>query len=164
MNNTTSFPRMHVSFYVSNLEKTIAFYNTFFDQQPEKVEDGYTKYILEKPSLIISFIENPERVQAHFGHLGFQVESVDAVISRLAEVKSKSLLTKEEVGVNCCYALQDKFWVNDPDGYQWEVYYFHQDAKFNDPRYENAEDGEALCCTSSETEEAPCAATACKSV
>ena len=23
---------------------------------------------------------------------------------------------------DCCYALQDKFWVSDPDGNRWEVY------------------------------------------
>jgi len=68
---------MHVSLYVSNLAASVNFYTTFFGQAAEKIKPGYAKYILEKPSLIISFIENPERVQQNFGHLGFQLETVE---------------------------------------------------------------------------------------
>jgi hypothetical protein len=31
------------------------------------------------------------------------------------------------MGVDCCYALQDKSWVADPDGNEWEVFVVHQD-------------------------------------
>lgn len=138
---------MHVSLYVSDLNKTIDFYNQFFGQSPAKVKPQYAKYLLDSPSLIISFIENPERVQQHFGHLGFQVETVEELNIRLWEARKKKIVAKEETGTNCCYAKQDKFWVNDPDGVQWEVYYFHADAEFNDPHYE----GEKVdtCCSSS---------------
>src|ERR1051326_8640675 len=119
------FPRMHVSLYVSDIAKSVEFYSQFFGQEPAKVKPDYAKYILEKPSLIISFVENKERVQCNFGHLGFQVETPAELEERLTLVKRKNLVTKEELGTNCCYAKQDKFWVNDPDGVQWEVYYFH---------------------------------------
>jgi hypothetical protein len=33
-----------------------------------------------------------------------------------------------EDGVECCYALQDKVWVSDPDGAPWEVYTVLADA------------------------------------
>jgi catechol 2,3-dioxygenase-like lactoylglutathione lyase family enzyme len=139
------FPRMHVSLYVSNLHKTIEFYNSFFSNEPVKVKPGYAKYILDEPSLIISFVENNERVQENFGHLGFQVETEEDLNLKLWDAKKKNIVTKEEVGTSCCYAKQDKFWVNDPDGVQWEVYYFHEDVEFNDPHYELAE--ASACCT-----------------
>lgn len=133
------FPRMHASLYVSDLAKTIEFYSSFFGIEPVKVKPMYAKFVLDAPSLIISFVENKERVQQNFGHLGLQVETIEELNKRLWEARMKSLVTKEETGTNCCYAKQDKFWVTDPDGVQWEVYYFHEDAEFNDPHYEMKE-------------------------
>jgi catechol 2,3-dioxygenase-like lactoylglutathione lyase family enzyme len=147
---TNQFPRMHVSFYVSDIGKSVNFYTSFFGQEPAKVKPGYAKYVLDKPSLIISFVENKERVQSNFGHVGFQVETPEQLTERLADAKMKNLVSREEIGTNCCYATQDKFWVNDPDNVQWEVYYFHADAEFNDPHYTLAE--ASACCTVSTTE------------
>ena len=147
--NTPVFPRMHVSLYVSDLEKSIDFYSAFFGTEPVKVKPHYAKYVLESPSLIISFVENQERVQQNFGHLGFQVETVEELNIKLWEARKKKLVSKEEIGTNCCYAKQDKFWVSDPDGVQWEVYYFHADAEFNDPHYELSE--ASSCCMPQES-------------
>lgn len=141
---------MHVSLYVSNIEQTVNFYNTFFGQEPTKVKPKYAKYTLESPSLIISFVENAERVQGNFGHLGFQVETKAEVEERMAAMKVHGLVSLEEMGTACCYAVQDKFWVTDPDGVQWEVYYFHADAEFNDPHYET-EEASACCMPQAET-------------
>lgn len=151
MNANNPFPRMHVSIYVKNINDTVNFYNNFFGQQADKIKPGYAKYILEKPSLIISFVENAERVQQNFGHLGFQVETLEELAFWLEKTKTNGLKVKEEIGTNCCYALQDKFWVSDPDGVQWEVYYFHEDAAFNDPHYETT-DAEACCMPAQKTE------------
>jgi catechol 2,3-dioxygenase-like lactoylglutathione lyase family enzyme len=141
----SAFPRMHISLYVSNLAATVNFYNTFFGRQASKIKPRYAKYVLDQPSLIISFVENPDRVQAHFGHLGFQVETTGELEQRLQDAKTAGLVSKVETGTACCYAVQDKFWVTDPDGTQWEVYYFHEDAEFNDPHYEQPE---TACCMS----------------
>ena len=135
---------MHVSLYVSNLAASVNFYSTFFGQPATKVKPGYAKYVLDSPSLIISFIENPERVQANFGHLGFQVETFEEMSNRLVQARAQGIVSKEEIGTSCCYAVQDKFWATDPDGVQWEVYYFHEDAEFNDPHYES-QDASACC-------------------
>ncbi|MFN0032393.1 MAG: ArsI/CadI family heavy metal resistance metalloenzyme [Flavobacteriales bacterium] len=140
----TNFPRMHVSIYVSDIQKTVEFYTSFFGKEPEKVRPDYVKYILDSPSLIISFVENAERVQQNFGHLGFQVETEADLNIKLWEAKKHGLVPREEMGTNCCYAKQDKFWVTDPDGVQWEVYYFHADAEFNDPHFETTQ--AAACC------------------
>src|SRR4026208_124915 len=154
------YPRMHASLYVSDIQNTVNFYTQFFGQEPVKVKPGYAKFVLENPSLIISFVENKERVQSNFGHLGFQVETPEDLNIKLWEAKKKNLVAREEMGTNCCYAKQDKFWVNDPDGVQWEVYYFHADAEFNDPHYEMSE--ASACCSptdkaaAGETEKACC--------
>lgn len=144
----STFPRMHVSLYVSDLEKTVKFYTSFFGQEPDKVKPSYAKFMLSKPALIISFVENAARVQQNFGHLGFQVETLEELRGKLEDAKSKNLVNREEIGTACCYAVQDKFWVEDPDGVQWEVYYFHEDAAFNDPHFE--EQDASACCMPSE--------------
>ncbi|GAB3300646.1 hypothetical protein GCM10027511_15910 [Hymenobacter humi] len=153
------FPRMHVSLYVSDLTATVNFYTAFFGQPATKIKRGYAKYVLDKPSLIISFVENPDRVQSHFGHLGFQVETVEELDERLAVARKAGLVSREEMGTSCCYAKQDKFWVNDPDGVEWEVYYFHADAEFNDPRYQEESDSatNSQCCIAPAKQAAPAA-------
>lgn len=143
---TNPFPRMHVSLYVANLEATVNFYNTFFGKPADKIKPHYAKYILDQPSLIISFVENPERVQQNFGHLGFQVETKDDVMLKMLTLKKQGLTIREEMGSNCCYALQDKFWVTDPNGVQWEVYYFNADSEFNDPHFEEGAENMATAC------------------
>jgi len=147
------YPRMHVSLYVKNLASTVNFYNTFFGKPADKIKPKYAKYILESPSLIISFIENEERARSNFGHLGFQVESKEEMETRLAVARNQGIVSKEEIGTACCYAIQDKFWVSDPDGVQWEVYYFHEDSDFNDPHYEMESASE--CCMPEAAENKP---------
>ena len=146
---------MHVSLYVSDISKSVEFYTQFFGQEPAKVKSAYAKYVLEKPSLIISFVENKERVQSNFGHVGFQVETLQELDAKLADARMKNLVSREEIGTNCCYAKQDKFWVNDPDGVQWEVYFFHADAEFNDPHYE-MNTADACCTVSGEETKSAC--------
>ncbi|MEL6696275.1 MAG: ArsI/CadI family heavy metal resistance metalloenzyme [Bacteroidota bacterium] len=135
MTQLPSFPRMHVSLYVTDIDKTVQFYDQFFDQPASKQMPKYAKYILEAPRLIISFVERPDRVQPNFGHLGFQVETKEILAAHHSRIKTTGLATLEEKGTNCCYALQDKYWVSDPDGHRWEVYYFHEDVEWNDPAY-----------------------------
>ncbi len=144
------FPKMHVSLYVKNIQRTIEFYRNFFGEEPAKQKADYAKFHLNKPALIISFVENPEKVSAAFGHLGFQMDTRQEVMERLDKSRELGLVVKEEMGTACCYALQDKFWVEDPDGYQWEVYYFHRDVEFNDPHY-STEQANA-CCTPNQNE------------
>lgn len=156
--NTNPFPRMHVSLYVADLAATVRFYDAFFGQPAAKIKPGYAKYVLDAPSLIISFVQNPARVASNFGHLGFQVETVTELAERLAAAKAAGLVQREELGTACCYAKQDKFWVNDPDGTEWEVYYFHEDAEFNDPRYQDEYDqagATSQCCIAPAAQTAP---------
>lgn len=144
---------MHMSFYVSDIASTVNFYSTFFGVPASKVKPGYAKYELSEPGLIISFIENKERVQSNFGHVGIQVGSKEEMESRLEVARKQGIVSKEEIGTSCCFAVQDKFWADDPDGIQWEVYYFHEDVEFNDPKF--AEEDASACCMPLEREEKP---------
>ncbi|MDX1957953.1 MAG: ArsI/CadI family heavy metal resistance metalloenzyme [Leptospiraceae bacterium] len=139
-----SYPRTHISLYVSDIEKSKEFYERFFQRKAVKLKEDYAKFILDEPSLIISFVENPEKVNPSFGHLGFQVETKEELQAKLEEFKASQFELREEMDINCCYAYQDKFWVEDPDGHQWEIYYFHADSEFSDPRFQ--ESTAQACC------------------
>lgn len=152
-----NFPRMHVSLYVANVEATTQFYTQLFGAEPSKRREGYVKWNLENPALIISFVQNPDKVQAKFGHLGFQLETLEELKQRRATAVAAGLPVRDELGVNCCYANADKAWVTDPDGYEWELYYFHEDVEFNDPHYTLNASEAGQCCINTTTSETPAA-------
>ena len=120
--------KFHIGLNVSDIKQTTAFYKKLFGQEPVKVEEGYSKFELDNPGLIISFIES-EKVGPQFGHLGIRVNSRADLADKKKAVESLIDIKLEEKSSTCCYAVQDKFWVNDPDGYEWEVYHFIKDAE-----------------------------------
>jgi len=115
--------RMHVSMFVGDLEETVKFYQVFFGQPPTKHLADYAKFEVSEPPLVISF--NPDRKPTPGGavnHLGVQVKSTDIVMAMKERFAAAGFLTDEEVATPCCYAVQTKVWVGDPDGNRWEVY------------------------------------------
>jgi catechol 2,3-dioxygenase-like lactoylglutathione lyase family enzyme len=126
----------HISLYVSSLEASLRFYTAFLGLSPSKVKAKYAKFNLQDPLLVLSLVENPERAQGGFGHLGIVVDNTQAVKDwmKQAQARGTEIVLVEE-GARCCYAKQDKFWVKDPDGVQWEIYTFHEDSEWNDPEY-----------------------------
>ena len=78
-------------------------------------------------------------------HLGIQVPSTEAVRAAADRLKAEGLATFEEENIDCCYALQDKVWVTDPNGYKWEVFV----VKVGDtqPAVQASAAGEACCAT-----------------
>jgi len=144
--------KSHISLYVSDIEASSTFYTAFLGQAPVKTKTTYAKFELSEPALVLSLVQNPARVQSQFGHLGLVVESTEQVNDWMEAAKTRGLdIALVETGTRCCYALQDKFWVKDPDGVQWEVYTFHADSEWNDPNYTASEQrdepaAEAVCC------------------
>ncbi|MEV0237997.1 ArsI/CadI family heavy metal resistance metalloenzyme [Nonomuraea sp. NPDC050786] len=115
--------RMHISMFVSDLAESVKFYEVFFGQPPTKYLDDYAKFEVAEPPLVISF--NPDRKPVPGGavnHLGVQVKSTDIVMAMKERFAAAGFLTDEEVATPCCYAVQTKVWVGDPDGNRWEVY------------------------------------------
>ncbi|MFY0599167.1 MAG: VOC family protein [Cyclobacteriaceae bacterium] len=127
--------KFHLSLFVSDVEKSVAFYEKLFDQPVSKTKTDYFKFDLDNPGLVISFIKSPDKVKSDFGHLGFRVENLEALEGKKKLLKESLDITLEEENVACCYAKQDKFWVNDPDGYEWEVYHFLEDVNTDEPKH-----------------------------
>lgn len=142
--------KSHISLYVSDINKSTEFYTRFLGLNPVKTKPDYAKFELSDPALVLSLVQNPERVQANFGHLGLVVDSKAAVTAwqTLAQERGLAIVLVENQ-TRCCYALQDKFWVHDPDGVQWEVYTFHENSEWNDPQFSSVQAKEkvnAVCC------------------
>src|SRR5207247_5813979 len=128
-------PKVHVNMTVSSLEKSRAFYEKFFGVAPVKVKPGYVKFLPPFGPLNLALSEAaPVESRGHVDHMGIQVESAEIVMRELARVKAAGLPVREEIGVNCCHANQDKFWVRDPDGVEWEVYYLNYDLEDETPK------------------------------
>jgi catechol 2,3-dioxygenase-like lactoylglutathione lyase family enzyme len=123
-------PRVHVHMAVSNLEKSREFYEKFFGVAPVKVKPGYVKFLPRFGPLNLALSQaQPSGQGGHVDHMGIQVESQEIVVRELERVKTAGLAVREEFSVDCCHANQDKFWVQDPDGVDWEVYVLNHDLE-----------------------------------
>ncbi|MCW2773697.1 MAG: hypothetical protein JWN91_2023 [Nocardioides sp.] len=114
--------RLQLALNVDDLDTSIAFYTRLFGVGPAKTKPGYANFAVAEPPLKLILIENPGQ-GGSVNHLGVEVadtESVDAEQTRLA---AAGLASVDERDTTCCYARQDKFWVEGtPNGEQWEVY------------------------------------------
>ncbi|PYM32276.1 MAG: hypothetical protein DME15_14715 [Candidatus Rokuibacteriota bacterium] len=123
-------PKVHVHMTVSNLEKSRAFYERFLGVGPVKVKPGYVKFLPAFGPLNLALSEaGPSEGRGRVDHMGIQVESQAIVVREMERVKAAGLPVREEFSVNCCHANQDKFWVQDPDGVEWEVYVLNHDIE-----------------------------------
>ncbi len=111
----------HVSLNVTNIDASVAFYEKAFGVPPVKRKPGYAKFDLEQPSLNLTMQEGP-RTGVNASHFGIQVASSEDVAAAWARFKAANLETTTEENTSCCYALQDKVWIADPDGNAWEVF------------------------------------------
>ena len=130
----------HVSLNVTNLDASVAFYEKVFDVPATKRRPGYAKFDLQAPSLNLSMVEAP-RSGVNASHFGIQVASTDDVAQAAERFKRSGLPTFAEENTSCCYAVQDKVWVEDPDGNMWEVFVVKGDS----PTMREGE--QTACCT-----------------
>src|SRR5579872_6042885 len=132
----------HVSLNVSNVDASVAFYEKLFHVQATKRRPGYAKFDLSEPNLNLTMQEAP-RTGVNASHFGVQVHSTEDVAAAWTRFKDAGLPTKTEDDTTCCYALQDKVWVEDPDGNMWEVFVVKGEAAtmHDDPRQTSA-----ACC------------------
>jgi catechol 2,3-dioxygenase-like lactoylglutathione lyase family enzyme len=111
----------HVSLNVSNIDASVAFYEKVFGSPASKRRPGYAKFDLASPSLNLTMQEAP-RTGVNASHFGVQVAGSEDVAAAWTRFKEAGLKTLTEENTECCYALQDKVWVEDPDGNSWEVF------------------------------------------
>jgi catechol 2,3-dioxygenase-like lactoylglutathione lyase family enzyme len=135
--------RVQLALNVSDLEAAIGFYSRLFGAEPAKRRPGYANFALAEPPLKLVLMENPAAGGGTLNHLGVEVESTDEVTVATRRLTAEGLATDVEENVSCCYAVQDKVWVTDPDGARWEVYTVLADAPNLQPVGSVA--GEAPC-------------------
>ncbi len=114
--------KAHLALNVRNVENSIDFYKSMLGIEPSKVRTGYAKFDVANPPLNLTLNEIPFGDRGALSHLGIQVATTDDVNSIRNAWQEKGLVPRDEIQTTCCYALQDKAWVNDPDGNEWEVF------------------------------------------
>ncbi len=137
--------KAHVSVNVRNVERSIDFYRKMFGIEPSKVRTGYAKFDVQNPPLNLALNEVPTLTEAGaLSHLGLQVSSTDDVLAIRTRWAAAGLVTRDEMKTDCCYATQDKTWVHDPDGNEWEAFVVLKD---NLPEVATASAATSCCTT-----------------
>jgi len=114
--------KAHLALNVKNVEDSLEFYKKMLGIEPSKVRIGYAKFDVENPPLNLTLNQVPFNGQGALSHLGIQVAATEDVLAMRGRWEEQGLVPREEMQTTCCYALQDKAWVNDPDGNEWEVF------------------------------------------
>lgn len=121
--------RLQLALNVDDLETSIAFYSALFGAEPAKTRPGYANFALTEPPLKLVLVENAGR-GGSLNHLGVEVADTATVEAEQARLAAAGLTSVDERDTTCCYARQDKFWVEgSPHGEQWEVYTVLEDAE-----------------------------------
>jgi len=143
--------RVQLALNVAKLDEAIDFYSRLFATPPAKVQTGYANFAIAEPPLKLVLMENPAEAGT-LNHLGVEVETSEAVAAATSRLQAEGLPTAVEDQTTCCYALQDKVWVDGPDGEPWEIYTVLADAdtphgqlRVSDP------DSGSVCCATSPT-------------
>ena len=138
--------RIQLALNVEDLDASITFYTALFGTEPAKVRPGYANFAVADPPLKLVLVENAGR-GGSINHLGVEVADTDVVDAEQTRLAAVGLSSADERGTTCCYAKQDKFWVeNTPNGESWEVYTVLADS----PTFAT-EDGPGCCGSQSET-------------
>ena len=145
MNETNALPaqaiKAHISLNVRNIGQSVEFYKKMLGIEPSKVRSGYVKFDVQNPPLNLALNEIPFNERGALSHLGIQVASTADVLAMRERWVKAGLNTRDEMQTSCCYAVQDKTWVSDPDGNEWEVFVVLED---NLPEASGA--GASDCC------------------
>lgn len=132
--------KAHLAINVRDVERSIEFYEKMFGIEPSKVRTGYAKFDVQTPPLNFTLNQVPFENAGALSHLGVQVGSTEDVAAVKAFWQSQGLDARDELQTTCCYALQDKAWITDPDGNEWEVFTVIED------NLAEAKSKDAACC------------------
>jgi len=142
--------RVQLALNVNDLDSSIEFYSKLFATPPAKVRPGYANFAVVEPPLKLVLIENRGE-GGSINHLGVEVDNVDSVNAEQTRLTAAGLASTDERATTCCYAKQDKFWVEGtPNGESWEVYTVLADS----PTFGGNQEASAACCAAAETEDA----------
>jgi catechol 2,3-dioxygenase-like lactoylglutathione lyase family enzyme len=124
--------KAHVALNVKSIEASVGFYSRLFGIAPMKVRPGYAKFDVRNPPLNLSLNEGVQSFNGALSHLGIQVATANDVRTVRDRWETVGLHPRDEIQTSCCYALQDKAWVRDPDGNEWEVFAVLADVEENE--------------------------------
>ncbi|HEY1827203.1 MAG TPA: ArsI/CadI family heavy metal resistance metalloenzyme [Acidimicrobiales bacterium] len=137
--------RVQLALNVSNIDAAVDFYATLFGTEPTKRQPGYANFAIAEPPLKLVLIEDTDArghgIGGALNHLGVEVATSDEVGAASGRLSDEGLTTRNEDHTTCCYAVQDKVWVSDPDGAPWEIYTVLAAAPA-----ETGLDGDGSCC------------------
>jgi catechol 2,3-dioxygenase-like lactoylglutathione lyase family enzyme len=138
--------RVQLALNVSDVDAAVDFYSKLFGVGPAKRRPGYANFAVDVPPLKLVLIENPQvrgaGLLGALNHLGVEIETSEEVSAAANRLTEAGLVTAVEENAACCYALQDKVWVDDPDGAPWEIYTVLADiAEGPGPRLRTVEPG-----------------------
>jgi len=138
--------RFHVHVSVDDLAGSIRFYTSIFGVGPAVEKSDYAKWMLEDPR--INFAISNRGGKAGVNHLGLQVDSADELAALRAQVARADIAADDEPAAQCCYAVSDKYWIEDPQGVAWETFHTLGDIPmFGNDATPRAEAAPAACCT-----------------
>jgi catechol 2,3-dioxygenase-like lactoylglutathione lyase family enzyme len=120
--------RVQLALNVDDLDAAVDFYGKLFATKPAKVRPGYANFAIAEPPLKLVLIEN-EGKGGTLNHLGVEVATSADVAAAQERLTAEGLLTATEDDVACCYARQDKVWVDGPSGEPWEIYTVLEDVE-----------------------------------
>jgi len=124
--------RVQLALNVSDIDAAVAFYTKLFGAEPAKRHPGYANFAIAEPPLKLVLIEHGAGrgagVSGALNHLGVEVESPEEVQAATRRLSSEGLAPDVQESTTCCYAVQDKAWVDDTDGVPWEIYTVLADA------------------------------------
>ena len=139
--------RVQLALNVEDVDKAVEFYSKLFGTEPVKRRAGYANFAIAEPPLKLVLIEGHGE-PGSLNHLGVEVESTDVVAAATARLTDEGLACATEDEVSCCFAVQDKVWVDDPDGEPWEIYTVLADVEMPAGELRTADPGAAdeMCC------------------
>ena len=148
--------RVQLALNVSDLEKAVTFYSRLFHAEPAKRRPGYANFAIAEPPLKLVLIEGHGE-PGTMNHLGVEVETREEVAVAASRLAAEGMATATEDEVACCFALQDKVWVDAPDGEPWEIYTVIDDVEHPAGELRSVEPGaDAMCCGSAQESAARC--------
>jgi catechol 2,3-dioxygenase-like lactoylglutathione lyase family enzyme len=121
--------RVQLALRVPDLEGSIAFYTSLFGVEPAKRRPGYANFAVAEPPLKLVLLEGEPGRSTVMDHLGVEVGTTDEIHDATARLSQLGLFTQVEDDTTCCYARQDKVWVQGPGHEPWEVYTVKEDSQ-----------------------------------
>ena len=139
--------RLQLALRVSDLEASIDFYSKMFSTEPAKRRPGYANFAITEPPLKLVLMEGQSDEATALDHLGVEVSSTAEVNAATRHLQDTGLATFEEENTDCCYAVQDKVWVQGPGKEPWEVYVVKSDSPESHPEVEKTAPVATGCCS-----------------